>query len=50
MNWLDIIIIIVIAIITLGAMGVTLMAIQEQETELIKGVIFVWLILTVECS
>lgn len=49
MNWLDIIIIIVIAIITLGAMGVTLMAIQEQETGMIGGVFLTWLILTGIC-
>jgi len=49
MNWLDIIIIIVIAIITLGAMGVTLMAIQEQETGMIGGVFLTWLILIGIC-
>lgn len=49
MNWLDIIIIIVIAIITLGAMGVTLMAIQEQETGMIGVVFLTWLILTGIC-
>ncbi len=49
MNWLDIIIIIVIAIITLGAMGVTLMAIQEQETGMIGGIFITWLILTGIC-
>lgn len=49
MNWLDIIIIIVIAIITLGAMGVTLMAIQEQETGMIGGIFITWLILTGVC-
>ena len=49
MNWLDIIIIIVIAIITLGAMGLTLMAIQEQETGMIGGVFITWLILIGVC-
>lgn len=49
MNWLDIIIIIVIAIITLGAMGVTLMAIQEHETGMIGGIFITWLILTGVC-
>lgn len=49
MNWLDIIIIIIIAIITLGAMGLTLMAIQEQETGMIGGVFITWLILTGVC-
>lgn len=49
MNWLDIIIIIVIAIITLGAMGLTLMAIQEQETGMIGGVFITCLILIGVC-
>lgn len=49
MNWLDIIITIVIAIIALGAMGATLMAIQEQETEMIGRVFITWLILTGIC-
>lgn len=49
MNWLDIIIIIVIAIITLGAIGVTLMAIQEHETGMIGGVFITWLILIGIC-
>ena len=49
MNWLDIIIIIIIAIITLGAMGLTLMAIQEHETGIIGGVFITWIILTGIC-
>lgn len=49
MNWLDIIIIIIIAIITLGAMGLVLMAIQEQEIGMIGGVFITWLILTGVC-
>lgn len=49
MNWLDIIIIIGIAIITLGAMGLTLMAIQEQEIGMIGGIFITWLILTGVC-
>ena len=49
MNWLDIIIIIVIAIITLGAIGVVLMAIQEHEAGVIGGVFITWLVLTGVC-
>lgn len=49
MNWLDIIITIVIAIISLGAMVVTLMAIQEHKTGMICGAFITWLILTGIC-
>lgn len=49
MNWLDFIIIFIMAIITLGAIGFIFESIQDQETELIKGVVFVWLILTGLC-
>lgn len=49
MNWLDFIIIFIIAIIALGAIGFIFESIQDQETELIKGVVFVWLILTGLC-
>lgn len=49
MNWLDIIIIIIIAIITLGAMGLTLTAIQEHEAGIIGGVFITWIILTGIC-
>lgn len=49
MNWLDFIIIFIIAIIFLGAIGFIFESIQEQETELIKGVVFVWIILTGLC-
>ena len=49
MNWLDIIIIIIIAIITLGAMGLTLTAIQEHEAGIIGGVFITWIILTGVC-
>ena len=49
MNWLDIIITIIIAIIALGAMGLTLTAIQEHEVEKIGGVFITWIILTGIC-
>ena len=49
MNWLDIIITIIIAIIALGAMGLTLTAIQEHEVEKIGGIFITWLILTGIC-
>lgn len=49
MNWLDFIIIFIIAIITLGAMGLTVMAIQEREHGMIGGIFITWLILTGVC-
>ena len=49
MNWLDFIMIFIIAIITLGAMGLTGMAIQEREPGMIGGIFITWLILTGVC-
>lgn len=49
MNWLDFIIIFIIAIITLGAIGLIFMAIQEDEKEMIGGVFITWLVLTGVC-
>lgn len=49
MNWLDFIIIFIIAIITLGAIGLVFMAIQEDEKEMIGGVFITWLVLTGVC-
>lgn len=49
MNWLDIIIIIIIAIITLCAMGLTLTVIQEHEDGIIGRVFITWIILTGVC-
>lgn len=49
MNWLDFIMIFIIAIITLGAMGLTVMAIQEDEKGMIGGIFITWLILCGLC-
>jgi hypothetical protein len=49
MNWLDIILIIGIALLFLGAIGLTFEAIHEQEAGIVGGVFLTWLVLTSIC-
>ena len=49
MNWLDIILIIVMALLFLGAIGLIFEAMQEQEAGMIGGVFIIWFILTGVC-